>query len=274
MNRIQAPLRARSHLHDRLQPPMPKCCVRSGPRNAMLRGNLRPARPGCASPLRNWVGVVATPALIPLRKSRSTRSATSAERRSASKRSRSRPIRSARSHRWGSSRWPWSSSSESCISQNLPWRPAASAAAASTRARGCFEITGKCLNTRVIGSSFRIRCALAQYGHSRSAYSMTTGPSPRAWSAGPGSGGGALLQRVKDEVRAGHLERRREVGPLDHAVRADHHERAARDAVLLRPHAVRPRHLALGVEVGEQRDGDALVLLEGLVAEGAVDRDA
>jgi hypothetical protein len=28
------------------------------------------------------------------------------------------------------------------------------------------------------------------------------------------------------------------------------------------------------MEVGEQRDGEALMVLEGLVAEGAVDRDA
>src|SRR5215208_4471526 len=102
---------------------------------------------------------------------------------------------------------------------------------------------------------------------------MTTGPWPRAWSPGPGSGGGALLQRVKDEVRPRHLERRREIGPLDDSVGADHHERAAGDAVLLGPHAVRLGHLALRVEVGEQWDGEPLVLLEGLVAERAVDRD-
>src|SRR5215212_9656123 len=125
-----------------------------------------------------------------------------------------------------------------------------------------------------MGSSLRIRCAFAQYGHSRSAYSITTGPWPRVWSAGPGSGGGALLQRVKDEVRAGDLERRREVRPLDGAVGPDHDERTARDAVVVRPDAVCLRHLALRVEVREQRDGDALVLLEGLVAERAVDGDA
>src|SRR6187551_464989 len=211
---------------------------------------------------------------MPELKSASIRSATRAERRSSSKRSRSRPSRRALSQRWGSSRWPWSSSSESCISQNLPWSPAASAAATSTRARGCFDVTGKWRNTRVIGISLRIRCAFAQYGHSRSAYSMTTGPWPRVWSAGPGSGGGALLQRVKDEVRAGDLEGRREVGPPDGLVRADHHERAAGHAVVLRPHAVRLRYLALGVEVREERDRQPLVLLKGLVAERAVDGDA
>src|ERR671910_3588351 len=228
--------------------------------------------PGCGAPRTNCVGVVVTPARIPDRKSRSTRSATSSDRRSASKRWRSRPRRLARSHRCGSSRCPWSSSSESCISQNLPCLAAASAAAARTRARGCFDTTGKCRNTRVTGSSLRIRCAFAQYGHSRSAYSTTTGPSPRLWSAGPGSGGGALLQRVKDEVRPRHLERRRQVGPLDRSVWADHHERAAGHAVVLGPDAVGLRHLALRVEVGEQRDREPAVLLEGPVAEGAVDR--
>ena len=61
------------------------------------RPNARPGpasgMPGCATPSTNWVGVVTTPARTPERKSRSTRSATSGERRSCSKRSRSRPER-------------------------------------------------------------------------------------------------------------------------------------------------------------------------------------
>src|SRR5918994_3590047 len=113
-----------------------------------------------------------------------------------------------------------------------------------------------------------MRCALAQYGHSRSAYSTTTGPSPRVWSPGPGSGGGALLQRVKDEVRPRHLERRRHIGPLNGSVGSDHYERAARHPVVLGADAVGLRDLALRVEVGEQRDGEAGMLLERLVAEG------
>ena len=62
-------------------------------RNATTK--LASGTPGWAWPSTNWVGVVATPALIPLRKSASIRSSISGERRSASKRSRSRPIRLA-----------------------------------------------------------------------------------------------------------------------------------------------------------------------------------
>src|SRR5215217_7419238 len=103
---------------------------------------------------------------------------------------------------------------------------------------------------------------------------MTTGPAPRTWSSAAGSGGGALLQRVKDEVRPRHLERRRGVGPLDDPVGPDHHQRATGHAVLVRPDSVRLRDLPFWVEVREQRDLGVEVLLESLVAEGAVDRDA
>src|SRR5262245_65893015 len=103
---------------------------------------------------------------------------------------------------------------------------------------------------------------------------MTTGPSPRAWSAGPGSGGGALLQRVKNEVRARDLERGRQVRPPDDPVGTDHDEREAGEAVPVGVHPVGLRDLALRVEVGQQRNGEALMLPEGLVAEGAGDRAA
>ena len=46
------------------------------------------------------------------------------------------------------------------------------------------------------------------------------------------------------------------------------------DAVLLDVDAVGLGDLALGVEVGQQRDRHAEVLLEGLVGEGRVDGDA
>src|SRR3954452_6518735 len=95
------------------------------------------------------------------------------------------------------------------------------------------------------------------------------------WSSSAGGGTGALRKGVEDEVRAGDLQRAgRTVDPLDSQIGADHHERARRAAPLLVVEAVRPRNGALRVEVSEQRDADAEVLLEGVVRVGRVDRDA
>src|SRR3954453_12662960 len=95
------------------------------------------------------------------------------------------------------------------------------------------------------------------------------------WSSSAGGGTGALRKGVEDEVRARDLERAgRAVDPLDGQVGADHRERARRAAPLLVVEAVRLRQRALRVEVGEQRDADAELLLERVVRVGGVDRDA
>src|SRR5436190_22778112 len=104
---------------------------------------------------------------------------------------------------------------------------------------------------------------------------ITSGPSPRTWSSSVGGGSGALRNGVEDEVRARDLERaRRAVRPLDRQVGADHHERARRGAPLLVVDAVSVRYRALRVEIGQQRDADAQMVLERLVGVGRVDRDA
>ena len=82
-------------------------------------------------------------ALTPARNDAFTRASTVSERRSASKRATSSPSVSARAHRCGSSSRPWSANSASCIAQNAPCSPAASAAHAAGQARGCEERTGK-----------------------------------------------------------------------------------------------------------------------------------
>src|SRR4051795_2232106 len=98
---------------------------------------------------------------------------------------------------------------------------------------------------------------------------MTSRPSPRTWSSASGSGGLELVKGVEDEIGAWDLEgRRRHVRPLHLEVRPDHHQRALVVAAFLDVDVVLLRHLALGMEVGEQRERDAQVLLEGLVREG------
>src|SRR3954454_1620646 len=100
---------------------------------------------------------------------------------------------------------------------------------------------------------------------------MTSLPSPRTWSSGCGSGGPELVKGVEDEIGARDLEgRRRHVGPLHVQVRPDDDERALVVAALLDVGPVRARDLALRVEVGEQGEGDAELLLEGLVGERGV----
>src|SRR2546423_220295 len=111
--------------------------------------------------------------------------------------------------------------------------------------------------------------------------------SPRTWSSGPEggtsalprsalrSGDCALFERVEDQVRARDLERRwRAVRPLHDAVRADHHERSCGHAALLVVDAELAGHLALRVEVREQRDRHAELLLEGIVRIRGVYRHA
>ena len=87
--------------------------------------------------------VLVTPARMPLRKSRSTRSATASERRSDSNRSTSIPSSAQRCQRCGSSTRPGSANTESTNSQKRPCSAAASAACASGRDRGRREATGK-----------------------------------------------------------------------------------------------------------------------------------
>ena len=170
-----------------------------------------PGTPGCASPATNRVGVVTTPArtpgaevaLHPLLHRRPSGGR-------ASKRSRSRPSRSRA--------LPEVRLVEVALVVeqrvvHLPeaalQRPAASAAPASTRARGCLETTGKCRNTRRTGSSPRIRCARAQYGtlvvavldHRRGA------ARPRTWSSAPAAAGAgrgpaaAVLRSSASKIR-------------------------------------------------------------------------
>src|SRR3954447_25967956 len=104
---------------------------------------------------------------------------------------------------------------------------------------------------------------------------MTSGPSPRMWSSGAGGGTGALRNRVEDQVRPRDLERAgRTVDPLDRQVGADHDERSRRVAPALVVQAEGLGELALRVEVGEQRDADAEMLLERLMRVGRVDRYA
>src|SRR5215217_5091789 len=110
---------------------------------------------------------------------------------------------------------------------------------------------------------------------------MTTSlPSPRTWSSAAIGGSPALLresltlQGVEDQVRARDLQRGGSgVRPQHLPARPDHHQRPVVVAALLDVRAVLTRDLALGMEVGQQRDRDPQVLLEGLVAEGRVDGD-
>src|SRR4051794_5671062 len=95
------------------------------------------------------------------------------------------------------------------------------------------------------------------------------------WSSSAGGGTGALRNRVEDQVRPGNLERaRRTVDPLDREVRPDHDERASRAPPLLVVEAIGLADGALRVEVGEQRDTNPELLLEGVVGIRGVDGDA
>ena len=62
----------------------------------------------------------------------------------------------------------------SCISQKRPWRPAASAAQAAGQARGWLE-RPESGGTPAATQPRDARVSAAQYGHSKSAYSMTSG---------------------------------------------------------------------------------------------------
>ena len=157
-----------------------------------------------------------------------------------------------------------------------PGRPAASAAAASTRARGCFETTGKWRNTRCTGSSLEDQVRLGAVG------ALEVGVLDHHR---PGAADVVVRARAQAAVRWSSASKMRfapgtssggdMVGPLRPSRRADHHERAAGHAVLLRPDAVGP---APPRPSGGSRPAAGSSrprwLLEGLVAEGAVDRDA
>src|SRR5438445_1417300 len=118
--------------------------------------------------------------------------------RSSSRATRSASSASSRAYasRWSSSSAACRRNKRSCISQNLPCAPAASATSAADSACGCASITGKCRNTK------RTRCpkscntvfssgnARPQNGHSKSAYwtsVMRASRDPSTWSPGPTS---------------------------------------------------------------------------------------
>src|SRR3954454_23613234 len=95
------------------------------------------------------------------------------------------------------------------------------------------------------------------------------------WSSGAGGGTGALRNGVEDQVGPGDLEcAGRTVDPLDRQVGADHYEPPCRTAPAVVVAAERVGDRTFGVEVGEQRDADAQVVLERLVRVGRVDRYA
>src|SRR5256886_2617571 len=99
--------------------------------------------PTCRTPLMKKVGVPLTPPRAPLRKSSRTRAECVPLKTSASKRPASRPSDSAYCANASSCRASWFSNSRSCISQNFPCAPAASAASAACSAKGCMLLSGK-----------------------------------------------------------------------------------------------------------------------------------
>jgi hypothetical protein len=82
-----------------------------------------------------------------------------------------------------------------------------------------------------------------------------------------------LLEGVGDAVGPGVDPDRRDVAPAHDAVAVDHEQGALAGAVLLAVDAVGLRDLALGLEVGEQREVEVAVLREREVRPDAVDRD-
>src|SRR5918998_1726129 len=82
------------------------------------------------------------------------------------------------------------------------------------------------------------------------------------------------LRKSRSTRSASASERRGAVGPLHRPLPVHQHQAASGYAVLVRPHAVGPGHLALRVEVGQQREVKVQVAAEGAVAERPVDRYA
>ena len=133
--------------------------------------------PRYRTPSTNSVGVPRTPLRTPELKSASTRSSTNCVAGQTTfsgspdlgRRSRAGPPAVS----WGSS----PENSRSCIGQNCPCTPAASAASAAARAKGWISASGKCRNTNTIRSPMLARTlamtgtAARQYGHSKSPYS-------------------------------------------------------------------------------------------------------
>ena len=172
----------------------------------------RPARRGAPPPSTNSVGVVITPARMPERKSRSTRSATAGERRSGSKRSRSSPSRSRALPQVRVVEVALVRQQRVVHLPEAPLQRGRLGRRGQHRGRaGAWRPPGSGGTPAAPASAVRIRWARAQCGHSRSAYSTTSGPSPRTWSSS-GAGGVRrsvlLVQRVEDQVGARDLERR------------------------------------------------------------------
>ena len=126
----------------------------------------------------------------------------------------------------GPSARAWWASSRSCISQNLPWSAAASAASAASWALGWTSFSGRCRQTyraspKSASRSRTTGSAWPQNGHSKSPYSTTvTGASigPRMWSRS----GSTSTARSIDHLRA--ADQRPDAKPLGQQRRRPEHD--------------------------------------------------
>src|SRR4029079_10529305 len=83
-----------------------------------------------------------------------------------------------------------------------------------------------------------------------------------------------FLERVEDAVGTRIDRDRRAIAPGDHAVAVDDEEGALGNTFLVAVGAIALRYLALGMEICKQREMQAAGPGEGLMAPGAVHRDA
>ena len=198
---IRRPLAACSAtVDDRARAPGPAHCELSG-QGLQVRpqGEGRAARPA----RRTASAWSPRPRGCRERKCALTRAPTGSERRSSSKRSTSRPSRSARAHRCGSSNRPGSANSASCIGQNAPCRPAASAAQAAAWARGWLVRTGKWRKqTRSARPRSRPRAPRRTGIRSRRRRSTAGARRPADVVLGPGRGSGAEVRSLRRPRRA------------------------------------------------------------------------
>ena len=151
-------------------------------------------------------------------------------------------------------------------------------ASAARSACGCTWLRGKCRKTKPNLLAHAVapprrsdaRPAVPRT-RSRRTRPVVTGASagPRMWSAGV-TGTRRWPSRfpcvrqpfegVEDAVGAGIDADRREIAPEDHAFAIDDEQRAFRHAFAFAVGAVAPRHRALGLEIGEQREVQPAVL--------------